>query len=513
MTTALLQRYLHEEPDTLYREQILGLSLVEQEKRLIRSWRFGTAGFRAPMQAGYTGMNRVSVAQIAYGLGRHLAPQSSVVIGYDGRHHSQEYATLVAQVLSGMGHQSLLFDRLVATPVCAFAILNLQAQAGVMITASHNPPEDNGIKIYGANGAQLVAPDTHCIESQIDAAPSYFEIEKSETGIQAISSSVIDAYFETLPSASVYPISIVYTPMHGVGASFTPRALQQAGFTSIASVLEQEKPDGDFPTVRFPNPEEPGALDLALALAHEIKADLVLANDPDADRLAVAIDGTVLSGNQIGILLGDYLMGQHSPSEKLLVMTTLVSSRMLSKIAQKRGFRYAETLTGFANMAKCCFELEAKESLRFLFGYEEALGYAVNDRVRDKDGISATLAFAQLFSALKSQNKTVWQKLEELESEFGVYQTHAWSIKGELSVILDRAQRLEGFKREEDLAPGLLAYSGEHDLRLIIRPSGTEPKIKFYAEAIGRPEQKEMLATYLQNVERKVRTCLSGFCS
>lgn len=505
----ILERYLREEPDAAYRNQIQDLPPQVLKTRLEGLWRFGTAGFRAPMHAGYTGMNRVSLSKIAYALGKYLAPRSKVVIGYDGRHHSHEHAVLTARVLDALGHESWLFDKLLPTPICAFAIAELGAQAGVMITASHNPPQDNGIKIYGPDGAQLVAPATHQIEAILDQAPAYFEIPKSSEVPKSVPSSVMDAYFSKLPlQVCQAPISIVYTPMHGVGTEYAVRALKQAGFENIHVVFSQGKPDGDFPTVKFPNPEEPGALDEALKLAREIDADLILANDPDADRLAVCVGQKILSGNQVGILLGNYLLKNYAGHKKPLVMTTVVSSRMLSKIAQGYQSDYAETLTGFANIAHSALEIEHTNSERFIFGYEEALGYAVNDRVRDKDGISAAVLFAQLFSELKAQNKTVWQELEELESRYGVFLGSSWSVKGELNQILRAAENLTGFEKQKSRWPGLMSYTGDHELRLIIRPSGTEPKIKFYAEVIGNPEERAVLSRYLTQVQERVYACL-----
>ncbi|MEI6791079.1 MAG: phospho-sugar mutase, partial [Myxococcaceae bacterium] len=226
-------------------------------------WRFGTAGFRAPMGLGDSCFNRDSVSQIAYAIGNFLKPQSSVVIGFDARHHSEEFALLTAQVLDALGHKSLLFPRLVPTPICAFAVTELNAAAGIMITASHNPAGDNGVKVYGPEGAQLIAPDTHLIESILEQAPK--QITLSDKPIQSVSEEIINAYFKKLPRfARNDSISIIYTPMHGVGAEYALKALNNAGFDNILVVESQAKPDGDFPTVKFPNPEEPGALDLAI---------------------------------------------------------------------------------------------------------------------------------------------------------------------------------------------------------------------------------------------------------
>lgn len=465
-------------------------------------WRFGTAGFRAKMGPGPSCLNRESIARIIYALGKFLKPQSSVVIGFDARHHSQEYALLAAQVLNALGHQSLLFSRLVPTPICAFSVRKLSAHAGIMITASHNPAQDNGVKIYGPDGAQLIAPETNLIENILDLAPNLAKIAVSQKPIQMIQEEIINAYFEAISTKPcISPIKIIYTPMHGVGTRYALKALNHAGFENIQVVPEQAQPNGDFPTVQFPNPEEPAALNLAINLAAKTNADLILANDPDADRLAVCIGTKILSGNEIGILLGNYLI-EHHTLEKPLVMTTLVSSRMLSKMASKNQIAYAETLTGFANIAHTALDREKKFGEEFLFGYEEALGYCVGQQVRDKDGISAAVLFAKLFTDLKSQNKTVFDELDRLSDIYGLHRNLQWSIRTSSKNLLDYEKKLSSLVKQKSPAPGLLLYTGEHHLRLIIRPSGTEPKIKFYAEVIGTPKEIQKLDQFLANLKR-----------
>ena len=476
------------------------------EKNSEPHWRFGTAGFRAKMGDAPGFLNADSITQIAYAVGRFLKPSSLVVIGYDARHHSQEFALLAAQVLDALGHSSLLFSRLIPTPICAFAVTQLKAHAGIMITASHNPATDNGVKVYGPDGAQLIAPDTQAIEAILDQAPQAKQIALSKERIQELPEKTIHAYFETIqlkssPSSfSKGGIKIIYTPLHGVGTEYALKALNNAGFENILVVPEQAKPDGAFPTVQFPNPEEPGALDLAINLSKQTQADLILANDPDADRLAVCIGTQVLTGNEIGILLANYLIEQ-TKLQKPLVMTTLVSSRMLSKIASKNKISYAETLTGFANIAHLALEREKKFGEEFLFGYEEALGYCIGKHVRDKDGISAAVLFAQLFADLKSQGKTVFDELDRLFQIYGLHRTLQWSIRTESKMIPDN---WSGLRKQKSTAPGLVVYTGEHDLRLIIRPSGTEPKIKFYAEVIGQIKDKISLDLFLSDLKRRM---------
>ncbi len=484
-------------------------------------WKFGTAGIRGQMGPGENQLNAESVTRIIYGIGRTLKASSRVAIGYDARHHSAEFASICAEVLRAQGHEVFLFGQMIPTPLCAFAVCEMQADAGIMVTASHNPPRDNGIKVYGSNGAQWVAPMTSEAEQHIAQAPD--QIARDVTGIKQVPESVIDAYFP-LPlweRVRERGFPIIYTPMHGVGAPFATRALRDAGFEDIRVVPSQAEPDGDFPTVQFPNPEEPGALDEALQYAKAQDADLILANDPDADRLAVCVDGKILTGNQIGVLLGNYLLENYSdviPAKagiQPLVMTTFVSSRMLSKIAAYHGASYEETLTGFANIMLRASERERELGEQFLFGYEEALGYCVGRKVRDKDGISAAVVFAQLYAALHAQGKTIFDELERLAALHGLFVGHSWThklegenVEGKRQEILGRLTNLPGLVKQKSAAGGLLTYQGEHDLRLIIRPSGTEPKIKFYAEVIGTPKQKSVLDNFLTQLEKQVRSSL-----
>ncbi|MBL4818579.1 MAG: hypothetical protein JKY15_05025, partial [Deltaproteobacteria bacterium] len=387
-----------------------------------------------------------------------------------------------------------------------------------------------------------VAPDTHEIEDLIIKSPSFDEILRDESEIKLVPESVIDAYYAAIAdrchpgsrpgsstgsrikSGMTCDFPITYTPLHGVGTKYALRALKEAGFKNIQVVASQAKPDGNFPTVKFPNPEEPGALDEALKLAKETSSELILANDPDADRLAVCVNQQILSGNEIGLLLANYLLENFLPLKKggqggfkPLVMTTFVSSRMLSYIAVKYQVSYEETATGFANIMSRAFERERDLGEKFLFGYEEALGYCIGHQVRDKDGISALVCFANLYAKLKYENKTVFDELDRLALEYGLFTSLSWSLKGDLNNLLSKAENLPDLDKQGAKVPGMTLYTGENDLRLIVRKSGTEPKIKFYAETIAHPKnlgelqkiRQEQMA-YLENLHTKIEAYVQG---
>ncbi len=358
---------------------------------------FGTAGLRGPLRAGPNGMNRAVVRRAAAGLADWLTgaghQPAAVVIGYDGRHQSREFAEDSAAILTAAGHQATVLPRMLPTPLLAFAVRRLGAALGVMVTASHNPPRDNGYKVYVGDGAQIVSPTDAEIEAAISAVGPAREIALDPNFVTADEAIVEDyvAAIAALVGPGPREISIVHTAMHGVGTSVIEPVFRTAGFPLLQTVSRQAEPDPDFPTVAFPNPEEPGALDLALAQARASQAQLVIANDPDADRCAVAVPdehGTwrQLTGNEVGVLLADALLakGVHGT-----YATTIVSSTMLRAVAARHGVGYAETLTGFKWISRAAPDL--------VFGYEEALGYAVApDLVRDKDGISAALLIAEL---------------------------------------------------------------------------------------------------------------------
>ncbi len=482
--------------------------------------RFGTAGLRAQLGPGPNRMNRLVVRQTTAGLmswlkaGHASRPKPLVVIGYDARHLSEAFAEEAARVVAGAGGRARLMDRMTPTPVLANAVLAMGADAGVMITASHNPPRDNGYKLYLADGLQLVSPTDAEIAAAIDvAASNALPVAPVESlSIVRVGAQLVAAHRAVALSAlctTDRDVSIVYTAMHGVGGAPFLAALDEAGFPPPTVVDAQFAPDPDFATVSFPNPEEPGALDLAFALAAESDADVILAHDPDADRLGVAVRGrsgsdgwVALNGNQIGWLLADHLL-RHSQGDDRLVSTTIVSSQMLSAMAEAAGVETVTTLTGFKWVARPIVDRPDKT---FIFGYEEALGYLVTDGVRDKDGISAGLVFAELMAGLNAAGKTVWDRLDELAAAHGVHATAAVTLR--FDGAQGMAARASWMERARTAPPAELAdmtlveridltEGGEFPptegvvlrygdaLRVVVRPSGTEPKLKSYLELVA----------------------------
>jgi phosphomannomutase len=483
---------------------------------------FGTAGLRGALGAGPNRMNRALVRRAAAGLAAYLLerdPQAAgagVVVGYDARHKSDAFAADTAAVMAGAGIRALVLPGPLPTPVLAFAVRHLGTGAGVMVTASHNPPADNGYKVYLGDGAQIVPPADRDISAAIDAVGPLASVPLApplDPRIELLGDEVLEAYLAAAAGVTPHPEArsarIAATPLHGVGGAALAALLERAGFAAPAVVAEQAAPDPDFPTVAFPNPEEPGALDLVLALAKETGADLVLANDPDADRLAVAVPDPaeaggwrVLRGDEVGWLLGDYLLAEGDPSGDRLVASSLVSSRLLGRMAAAAGVRHVETLTGFKWIVRPAID---DPSLRFVFGYEEALGYAVGDLVRDKDGLTAALAMAELSSWLAARGETVVDRLAAIARRFGLHATDQWSVRfpgldgiarrGEVVDRLadappaaigdDRVEEVEDLREGRRLPPAdgvVLTLAGGG--RVIVRPSGTEPKLKVYFEVV-----------------------------
>ncbi|MBN2622921.1 MAG: phospho-sugar mutase, partial [Acidimicrobiales bacterium] len=478
---------------------------------------FGTAGLRGEMGAGPNRMNRAVVIRATAGLAAYLVAMGHrgepVIVGHDARHRSDRFARDAAAVLAAAGFRVHLADRPLPTPVVAFGVTRLGCCAGVQVTASHNPPRDNGYKVYLGDGAQIVAPADAEISAHIDAVGPLASVPRAaddDPRIAATGDALVDAYVAgavaqaTAPSARA--ARIVYTPLHGVGRDVVTAVLTGAGFAPPIVVPEQAAPDPDFPTVAFPNPEEPGALDLALGLAARERADVVLANDPDADRLAVAVPDPAapgwrpLTGDEIGILLADWLLERGTGADRL-VATTIVSSSMLERLAAARGVAFAETLTGFKWLARAGLD---RPGLRFVYGYEEALGSCVGTLVRDKDGITAALAFAELVATELGRGRTVLDRLDDLARELGVHATAQRSIRVEGVDGLDRMRAsvdalastppatlagvavdaVEDLRRGERLPPTDGVVVRGDRVRLIVRPSGTEPKLKCYAEAV-----------------------------
>ena len=464
---------------------------------------FGTAGLRGALGAGSNRMNRVVVTRAAAGLAAYLRdegarPGSSVVIGYDARFNSDVFARDTAEVMSGAGFTPLVMPRPLPTPLLAFAIRELGCVAGVMVTASHNPPEDNGYKVYLGDGSQIVPPADSGIAERIAAVGAIADVPRGEGG-RVLGDEIVDRYLDTVAELAAdgpRDLRTVYTPLHGVGGTSVLQVLETAGFEAPSVVEEQEQPDPRFPTVAFPNPEEAGAMDLAMALAERTGADLVVANDPDADRCAAAVPGPhgwrMLRGDEVGALLGHHLLSNGTQGT---YACSIVSSSLLGKLAAAHGQPYVETLTGFKWIARA-------EGL--VFGYEEALGYCVDpEHVKDKDGVSALLLLCEIAAGAKAEGRTLVDVLDDLAREHGLHATDQLSVRvtdlSEIARAMDTLRRtpptsLGGLavERVDDLAEGDgglpptdgLRYHLADGARVIVRPSGTEPKLKCYLEVV-----------------------------
>ncbi|MDO3683073.1 phospho-sugar mutase [Micromonospora sp. C28ISP2-4] len=507
------ERWLADDPDPEGRVELRAVldglpgTAADLADRFAGPLTFGTAGLRGPLRAGPNGMNLAVVTQAAAGLVGWLAAQGGegpLVIGYDARRGSRAFAERTAQVATGAGRPALLLPRPLPTPVLAFAVRQLGAVAGVMVTASHNPPQDNGYKVYlGAQlggelgaGAQIVPPADAGIEAAIRAVGPLAAVPLGPAG-QVLGDDLVTAYVEqaaaVVDPAGPRDLKVAYTPLHGVGAAVLTAAFARAGFGVPGVVPEQAEPDPAFPTVSFPNPEEPGAVDLLVALADRTGADLAIANDPDADRCAVAVRDAgswrMLRGDEVGALLADHLMRRGVTG---LYATTIVSSALLRAMAAARGLPYDETLTGFKWIVRAG---GGREPL--VYGYEEALGYCVAPgHVRDKDGITAALTVAELAAGLKAEGRTLLDRLDELAAEFGVHHTEQLSVRVEdLRVIADSMARIRAatpttllgqpVTEASDLLPDadvVILRTGA--ARVVIRPSGTEPKLKAYLEVV-----------------------------
>ncbi|MFE3770553.1 phospho-sugar mutase [Streptomyces sp. NPDC059122] len=516
------QAWLAEDPDPDTRDELAGLIETgrhdELAVRFAGTLQFGTAGLRGELGAGPMRMNRSVVIRAAAGLAAYLKDSGQgggglVVVGYDARYKSADFARDTAAVMVGAGLRAALLPRPLPTPVLAFAIRHLGAVAGVEVTASHNPPRDNGYKVYLGDGSQIVPPADGEIANRIAAVRSLADVPRPEAGWETLDDTVLAAYLErtdaVLTPGSARDVGVVYTPMHGVGRDTLVAAFARAGFPAPAVVPEQAEPDPDFPTVAFPNPEEPGAMDLAFATARAQtpgSVDLVVANDPDADRCAVAVPapGTpegwrMLRGDEVGALLAAHLVRKGAAGT---FATTIVSSQLMSRIAAGAKLPYEETLTGFKWLARV-------DGLRY--AYEEALGYCVDpEGVRDKDGITAALLITELAAELKQEGRGLADLLDDLAVEFGLHATDQLSVRVEdLSLIADAMRRLRAqpptalagltVTRADDLnadsaalppTDGLRYYlagapeDGIEAARVVVRPSGTEPKLKCYLEVV-----------------------------
>lgn len=513
---------------------------------------FGTAGLRGQMGPGPSRMNTSVVSLAAAGIGAYLRDtvgEARVVIGFDARHHSREFAEVSAQILTAQGHDVMLMPTPWPTPITAFAVRHLNAEAGIQVTASHNPAADNGYKVYlggraasaDGNGVQIVPPADADIAAAISAVGSVRDIARAESGWSVLGGEIqgeyVQAVQQVLVDGAPRELSIVHTSMHGVGHNTMMTALSQAGFLTVHAVGEQADADPEFPTVAFPNPEEKGAIDLALAKAEAVGADLVIANDPDADRCAVAVHDPraggwrMLSGDELGALLGAYMLSVKGVEGT--VANSIVSSRWLGAIAAGAGVPATQTLTGFKWIAR---------TPGLVYGYEEAIGFCVlPEVVRDKDGISAALAAAQLAAIVKANGGTLIDLLDQLAREHGLFMTSQVSLRVEdLSLIGAMMQRLRSNPPTElngspvsvtDLSAGSVETTGlpptdgilllaEDQTRVIVRPSGTEPKLKCYLEVVQQLEAeapvedvtaaRERGAAALERVAEQMRAVLSA---
>lgn len=518
MNRAEIEEWIADDPDPKTAAQLQKLLDANDEVTLKKYFNgfltFGTAGLRGPIAPGPSGMNRAVVGRTAAAIAQYMKERNlkSVVIGRDARYGSEDLTRESAEILSGAGIEVSVLPRPLPTPVLAHAVKYLNAQVGIMVTASHNPPMDNGYKVYlnaesdgiKYQGSQIISPTDKLISAEIDKIKS-LKAQPRGTNWINLDDQIFEDYVARTAKIGKTPggLKIVYTAMHGVGTETITAVFNRAGFAPLILVEEQAKPNPDFPTVAFPNPEEPGAIDLSLAKAREVNADLVIANDPDADRCAAAINDPrvgwrMLRGDELGILLGDWIARKNPGNYG----NSIVSSSGLRKIAKHYGRNFFETLTGFKYLAQIP---------NLAFAYEEAIGYSVDSEcVADKDGISAAMALAQLATELASKGQTIHDRLQEIWSLIGFHATEQISIRVDsinlIGVVMERLRKnppkeIAGFSvtkiddltKPNDQLPatdGLRIWLG--DIRVIVRPSGTEPKLKCYIEVISPTEAEAM---------------------
>ena len=540
LTRTAAQAWLAEDPDPDTRAELQQLldagaeADAELADRFAGTLEFGTAGLRGAVGAGPNRMNRVVVIRAAAGLCAYLKANGltdgPVLIGYDARHKSDVFAQDTAAVVRGAGLDAVLLDRPTPTPVVAFGIQHLKAVAGVVVTASHNPPQDNGYKVYLGDGSQIVPPADVEIAAAIAAVGPLASVPRGDDW-QTAGDDLLDAYLDRIatlvPADAPRSLNVAYTPLHGVGRALVEQAVQRAGFAVPAVVASQADPDPDFPTVSFPNPEEPGAIDAALELARAEGADLAVANDPDADRCAVAVPDPaaeggwrMLRGDELGSLLGEFLL---SSGAQGVAACSIVSSSLLGKIAAAYGVRYVETLTGFKWIGRVP---------DLVFGYEEALGYCVDPAaVKDKDGVSTLVRVLQLGAQAKAEGRTLLDLLDDLAKKYGLHATDQLSVRvDDLSLIAAAMDRLRAnpptelgghsVERVDDLSHGTetlpptegLRYTLSDGARVVVRPSGTEPKLKCYLEVVipvsanDVPAARTQAAVELAAIKRSLST-------
>lgn len=521
---ARAQAWLAEDPDEVSRKEIQRFideqNIAELQKRFVAPLTFGTAGLRGPVMNGAAGMNRLTVRKATQAVAAWLAhegidPAKGVIVGRDARHGSEVFNEEVVGTLIGLGVRVLEIPTSSPTPFVPYLVRRLEAAAGIMITASHNPKQDNGYKLYDWTGSQIIPPHDKTVEAFMDAAGPINLGERSSSLYQEVSVADVDSYYSVMAGRFGTPSfegpAITYSAFHGVGGQHMVKLFEKAGYQA-SIVQEQFEPDPEFPSLAFPNPEEVGAMNASIAHADSVGSRLIIANDPDADRLGVAIredsNWRVLKGDEIGWLLG-YRAIQESTDG--VVATTIVSSTLLSKMAAKAGVECRITLTGFKWIGRAGGDEE------LLFGYEEALGYAVDSHVGDKDGMSAALAVAQLDQQLAESGKNLAKLLEEIAGEFGLHMTDQLSIrftgndsKSQMNQKMDQLRSappasIGGLPVGEvaDLALGFRGLNSTNGMwlglgsagRIVVRPSGTEPKLKVYIEIVGEVARNEAQET------------------
>ena len=502
------------------------------EDRFYKDLEFGTAGLRGIMGAGSNRMNRYTVAKASKGLADYLKATAresisqGVVIAYDSRNHSQEFAKVAANVLTSAGIPVKLFKELEPIPVLSFAVKHFHAAGGVVITASHNPPEYNGYKVYGPNGAQLVPKDADILTSYVESITDLAHIpdEGNKNLLTLLDQDVVDLFITTIFKESFYKgnppaLSIVYTPIHGSGSKPVQKILKKAGFSTVYVVKEQEEPNGDFPTVSSPNPENEDALSMGIALAKEKKADIVIGTDPDSDRIGAAVkkgdDFVLISGNQMGALLTYFILttrkDQLTPASTMV--KTVVTGELGAEIGRHFGIQVVETLTGFKYIGEKISQWEKDPHHDFVIGYEESYGYLVGTHAQDKDAVVSAMVIAEMAAYFKKQGKTLVDVLEDLYSTYGYYydKTTSYTLKGlegltKIKHIMEELRQMDVTKiipaisKVIDFEKGVGDLPKENVLKyelssggwMAIRPSGTEPKIKIYYSLKGKSEEEAL---------------------
>jgi phosphomannomutase len=497
------EEWIAHDPDPTTAAELAACGPDELAARFAHPLTFGTAGLRGRVRGGPDAMNVAVVSRATWAVARVLTERglagSPVIVGRDARHGSAVFATVTAEVLAAQGFSVFLLPGPVPTPVVAFAVRHTGAAAGIQITASHNPPADNGYKVYFEGGIQIVSPTDRQIETAMAAAPPADRIGRKP--VEPAGTGLVERYIERAAGVrrSAGSVRVALTPLHGVGGAVAVETLLRAGFLNVHTVATQSAPDPDFPTVAFPNPEEPGASDALLALAADVDADVAIALDPDADRCAVGIPGTsgwrMLSGDETGWLLGDYILSRTDDPETAVVASTVVSSRMLAAIAARYGATHVETLTGFKWLARADANVPGGT---LVYAYEEAIGHCVDpDAVRDKDGISAAVLVCDLVATLNERGRSLPDALDDLARRYGVHDVAAVSRRvagaDEAAELMRRLRaappsRLAGFTAAisdtADITDALIFTGGDDETsaRVVVRPSGTEPKLKCYLE-------------------------------